>query len=459
MLAAQILAVVIFIAMFVMIVMDKIERQYVTLGCGLLTLVVVLGICMRDVEAIMNVLNFRSIFTVDFWYAAREAEESSGGINWATIIFIAGMMVMVEGMARVGFFRWLCMQLAKLVHFQTIPIFIAFMVMSACLAMFIDSITVILFLAAVTIELAQLLKFNPIPMIMAEIFCANLGGSATMCGDPPNIIIGTYLHYSFTDFLTNTGLIAAVSLVLIVLYFYLCFRKELSVSTGEREVSEENIDPAKAITDKKGFIVSTIIFLCAVILLATHAQTGLTVAFIGLFIAIVTLIAAGKEALGLLKKVDYATLLFFTGLFIVVGGLEETGILTLIANFIEQVSSGNAFIMMAIIIWLSAIASAVVDNIPFAATMAPVIKTLAGGDASFLATLAWGLSMGTDIGGSATPIGASANVVGIATAEKSGYKIGWGKYCKYNIPATILVVTISMLVIFVRYGNILSAIH
>lgn len=459
MLAAQILAVVIFIAMFVMIVMDKIERQYVTLGCGLLTLVVVLGICMRDVEAILNVLNFRSIFTVDFWYAAGEGGESSGGINWATIIFIAGMMVMVEGMARVGFFRWLCMQLAKLVHFQTIPIFIAFMVMSACLAMFIDSITVILFLAAVTIELAQLLKFNPVPMIMAEIFCANLGGSATMCGDPPNIIIGTYLHYSFTDFLTNTGLIAAVSLILIVVYFYFCFRKELSASTGEREVSEKDIDPAKAITDKKGFIVSTIIFLCAVILLATHAQTGLTVAFIGLFIAIVTLIAAGKEALGLLKKVDYATLLFFTGLFVVVGGLEETGILTLIADFIKQVSSGNAFVMMAIIIWLSAIASAVVDNIPFAATMAPVIKTLAGSNAPFLATLAWGLSMGTDIGGSATPIGASANVVGIATAEKSGYKIGWGKYCKYNIPATIIVVAISMLVIFARYGNILSAVH
>lgn len=113
------------------------------------------------------------------------------GINWATIIFIAGMMVMVEGMAKAGFFRWLCMTIAKLVHYRTIPVFITFMIMSAVLAMFIDSITVILFLAAVTIELAQLLKFDPIPMILAEVFCANLGGSATMCGDPPNIIIGT----------------------------------------------------------------------------------------------------------------------------------------------------------------------------------------------------------------------------------------------------------------------------
>lgn len=457
--AAQILAVVIFVAMFVLIVMDKIERQYVTLGCGLLTLVVVFGICMRDVQAVIHVVNVRSIFTVDFWYQASEAGESSSGINWATIIFIAGMMIMVEGMARVGFFRWLCMRIAKLVHFQTIPIFITFMIMSSVLAMFIDSITVILFLAAVTIELSQLLKFNPVPMIMSEIFCANLGGSATMCGDPPNIIIGTYLHYSFADFVSNTGIIALISLIVVVIYFYLCFRKELSVSTGKREISEDDIDPSKAITDKKGFIVSTIIFLCAIALLVSHAQTRLTVAFIGTFIAIITLIAAGKEAPTLLKKVDYATLLFFTGLFIVVGGLEETGILKLIADFIKHVSSGNAFVMIAIIIWLSAIASAVVDNIPFAATMAPIIEILAGTNMPFLRVLAWGLSMGTDIGGSATPIGASANVVGISVAEKNGHKIGWGKYCKTAIPATIIVVTISMLMIFLRYGNILSSVH
>jgi len=193
MLLAQILAGAIFVIMFLMIVLDKIERHFVTLGCGLLTLVVVFGIVMHSPDAIFETLNLRSIFTTDFWYAASESAESSSGINWATIIFIAGMMVMVEGMAKAGFFRWLCMRLAKLVNYKPIPLFIAFMIMSAFLAMFIDSITVILFLAAVTVELAKLLKFNPVPMILSEIFCANLGGSATMCGDPPNIIIGTSL--------------------------------------------------------------------------------------------------------------------------------------------------------------------------------------------------------------------------------------------------------------------------
>ena len=190
---AQILATAIFVIMFIMIVLDKIERQYVTLGCGLLTLVLVFGIVMRNPDAIFETLNIRSIFTLEFWYAASESSESSSGINWATIIFIAGMMIMVEGMAKAGFFRWLCMRLAKLVNYRPIPLFVAFMVMSSILAMFIDSITVILFLAAVTVELAKLLKFNPVPMILSEIFCANLGGSATMCGDPPNIIIGTSL--------------------------------------------------------------------------------------------------------------------------------------------------------------------------------------------------------------------------------------------------------------------------
>ena len=187
-------------------------------------------------------------------------------------------------------------------------------------------------------------------------------------------------------------------------------------------------------------------------MLVTHAQTGLTVAFIGAVIAVVTLITAGSFALELLKKVDYKTLLFFIGLFMVVGGLEQTGVLEIIAGFIGKISGGNLMLMVAIIIWLSAIASAFVDNIPFAATMIPVVRSLAmtqpGVD---LDTLSWALSMGTDIGGSATPIGASANVVGTSVALKNGYPISWGKYCKTAAPATIIVVTVSMLIIFARY--------
>lgn len=448
---AQILAVIIFVVMFALIITEKFERHIITLCCGLLTLVVVFGVCMQSMPAVIETLNIHNIFTVDFWYQAGETTESSTGVNWATIIFIAGMMVMVEGMARVGFFRWLCMRIANLVHYRTIPIFITFMIMSAVLAMFIDSITVILFLAAVTVELAQLLKFNPVPMILSEIFCANLGGSATMCGDPPNIIIGTSLGYSFGDFITNTGLMAGISLIVVVIYFYFCFRKELSGVSGKQTTVSAYPNPSEAITDKKGFIISCIIFLCAVVLLVTHAQTGLTVAFIGLLIAVATLLTSPGHIIEILKKIDYKTVLFFVGLFVVVGGLEQTGILEIVADFIGKVSGGNPRLMIAIIIWVSAFASAFVDNIPFAATMIPIIKNLAVAQNTSLPILAWALSMGTDIGGSATPIGASANVVGTSVAAKEGHPIGWGEYCKKVVPATILVLLISMICIFVRY--------
>ena len=450
MIVAQILAVVIFLLMFGLIVSEKIERHYISMGCGLVMLVVVFGLCMHDGGAIWETLSLESFVTPSFWYLSGASESASTGINWATILFVAGMMLMVEGMGRAGFFRWLCLFIAKKVHYKTIPIFITFMVMSFILAMFIDSITVIMFLAAVTAELARLLQFDPIPLILSEIFCANLGGSATMCGDPPNIIIGTSLGYTFGDFVSNTGLIALISLVFVVLYFYFCFRKELSL----RPEGAEQLtcpEPGEAIRSKKDFAVSCVIFGAAVLLLVTHAQTGLTVATIGVGIGLVSLLSAGRDAGKMLRQVDYKTLLFFIGLFVVVGGLEKTGILGLIAGFIAAVSGDNLIIMVAIVLWISAVASAFVDNIPFAATMIPVIQSLAESQGVSLSILAWALALGTDIGGSATPIGASANVVGLSIAAKNGHMVGWGRYCKYAVPATVLVMAISMVCIILRY--------
>ena len=447
---AQVLATVIFLAMFILIVTEIWERHVITLACALLTLILVFGVGMHSLPAIIETVNIHSIFTQGFWITTGESSGHSSGINWETIVFIFGMMIMVEGMAHTGFFRWLCMKIAKLVNYKVISIFLTFMILSAFLAMFIDSITVILFLAAVTIELSQLLKFNPVPLILAEIFCANLGGSATMCGDPPNIIIGTSFGYSFTDFITNTGIIAGISLIFTIVYFYFVFHKQLE-KVGTDVDPSTFPTPESAITNKTKFIFSTIIFLCAIILLVTHAQTGLTVSFIGTVIAIVTLIASGKDAITLIKKVDYKTLLFFIGLFVVVGGLEQTGILEILAGLIGKMSGGNVMLMIAIIIWISAICSAFIDNIPFAATMIPVISSLAATHGIDLSVLSWTLAMGTDIGGSATPIGASANVVGIATAAKSGHIIKWGKYCKIMAPATIIVIFISMITIYLRY--------
>ena len=443
--AAQILATIIFLIMFGFIITEKAPRHLVTLVCASATLVLVFGVCMHSISAVWETLNLESFFHTSFWYSAEASE--SGGINWETIVFLAGMMIMVEGMADSGFFQWLCITIAKAVHYRPFPIFLTFMLLSAALSMFIDSITVILFLSTVTIELGQLLKFDPVPAILAEVFCANLGGSATMCGDPPNIIIGTSLGYSFGDFITHTGLIAGICLLLVIPYFCLCFHKEFKSAP----VQELNLDPKDAINDPKEFFGSCAIFLAAVLLLSTHAQTGLTVSAIGVLIAVVTLLAFRKRAVAILRQIDHNTLIFFIGLFVVISGLQRSGVLDLLAQGIGTVSGSNVHLMIAIILFGSAVASAFIDNIPFAATMIPVIQSLSALQGVHLDTLAWTLSIGTDVGGSATPIGASANVVGTSVAAKNGHPVTWGKYCRYCAPATIMVMAVSMVCIVVRY--------
>lgn len=450
---AEIAALVIFVIMFLLIVLDRIPRQWVTLGCGALMLVLVFGICMHDGGAIWDTLNLSAFGQSTFWYGA---SESSGGINWSTIVFIAGMMVMVEGMGRVGIFRWLCLKLAKAVHYRTVPLLVCFMVMAAVLSMFIDSITVILFLAAVTAELGRTLRFDPVPMILAEIFCANLGGSATMCGDPPNIIIGTALGYTFTDFIENTGVIIGICFVFVLIFFWLCFRKPLKASEAARPADAVCPAPATAIANRKAFVADVIVFLIAVALLVTHAQTGLTVSCIGAIVACLTLLVTvftngGAAVKEVLRGVDYKTLLFFIGLFISVAGLEQTGVLKLIAQFISNISGGSIKVVILIILLLSAVCSALIDNIPFAATMVPVVQSIAATQGMDLSVLAWALSLGTDLGGNATPIGASANVVATSVSAKSGHPISWGKYCKYCVPATVLVIAVSLGCLFLRY--------
>jgi len=448
----QILAVTIFLIMFIAIVVGKVHRFIPALIGAALTIIVVLLITLKSPGAVLHVLNLEQLGQFRFWIPG-QAHIESFGVNWQTIIFIGGMMTMVEGLGAVGFFRWLCLYVAKKVKYQVVPILVIFMLLSGFLSMFIDSITVLLFLTSVTIELARLLKFDPVPVIIAEIFAANCGGAATMCGDPPNIIIGTALGYTFTDFVVNTGPIAWIGMLVTLGFFYFAFRKILTSSQQSNSDSLPNQypEPREAIVDPRLFKISTAIFIFVVVLLITHAQTGLSVAIIGVIAAFLTLLATGRGALHIIRGVDWRTLLFFIGLFVCVGGLEETGVLKMLAAYIGDVSGGSILLIIPIILWVSAFASAIVDNIPFAATMVPVIRQLSQTQGMSLPTLAWTLALGTDIGGNATPIGASANVVGTAIAEKEGYPISWGRFCKYALPAMIMVVALCWLLLVVRY--------
>jgi Na+/H+ antiporter NhaD/arsenite permease-like protein len=446
----QILAIAIFVIMLAIIISDKAPRYIPALGGAVLMIIVVFLIVMRSPESVWRVLNLSELARLSFWVPGGEHVESYG-VNWQTIIFIGGMMVMVSGMERAGFFRWICLYAARLVGCRVIPLLLSFMLISGFLAMFIDSITVLLFLSMVTIELARLLKFDPVPVIVAEIFAANTGGAATMSGDPPNIIIGTALGYNFFDFAFNTGVIAWIGMVFTMTYFYFISRKSLKQGIAPEEVMKVCPLPASAITDRRLFKISTGIFIAIVVLIVTHAETGLSIGLIGVIAGILTILADVKHFNKIMEGVNWQVLLFFLGLFICVGGLEETGVLKMIADFIGDASAGNISVAIAFILWISAIASAVVDNIPFAATMVPVIKELSVIGSMSLPTLAWTLALGTDLGGNATPIGASANVVGTSISASEGYPISWARFLRYALPPTFVVVGISHLLLILRY--------
>ncbi len=405
--------------MFVVIVSGRMHRTWAALAAALLTAIIVLR---------SPVTTFHSV-------------------NWETIIFLGGMMVMVAGLGLSGFFRWLCLYVARLARYNTTAIFISFMLLSGFLAMFIDSITVLLFMAAVVIELSYLMGFKPMPFIIALIFAANAGGAATMSGDPPNVIIGTAFGYSFMDFATNTGPIAWAGLLVGTGFLYLTQRHLLAAAATPDEYPE----PRQAITDRPLFFKGVVIFFIVIAFLLSHGSLGQPIYMVGIIAAVLTLMAAWQRLREVFHEVDWRTLLFFLGLFVVVGGLEETHVLQMVADSISDATGGDIALAIAFILWFSAFASAIVDNIPFAAAMVPVIRTMSATLGMDQETLSWTLALGADVGGNATPIGASANVVGLGVAERMGFKVSWGYYLVRAVPATILALGVFHLLLLLRY--------
>jgi Na+/H+ antiporter NhaD/arsenite permease-like protein len=379
--------------------------------------------------------------------------------NWETILFIFGMMTVIETMNESGFFRWLGLHSAKLVKLDPLKLFILFPFIAAFLSAFVDSITVMLFMATLTIEVSAIIGINPLPLIFAEICAANIGGASTMVGDPPNVILGTYFGLSFMDFVRNTGLIAWIGFFVNAAFFIWFFKKEI-FSARKRLLADpqwvreqvEKLKPEEAIQDRRLFWVGLLSIFYVVVVLVTHHITHMSVAICALTGALIALLLGGHKMGRVLEKVDYSTIVFFAGLFIIVGAMEHVGLLKMAASAVKEASGGNFFIALSIILWVSAVGSSIVDNVPFAATMAPIIKHMSEAFGFSLHPLIWSTALGTDIGGNGTPIGASANVVAVATYERmTDKKIGWGYYCKACYPAMILVVIVCNLLLYFLY--------
>ncbi len=298
--------------------------------------------------------------------------------NWETILFVFGMMTVIETMSESGFFRWLGLHSAKWVKLDPLKLFLLFPFIAGFLSAFVDSITVMLFMATLTIEVSKIIGINPLPLILTEICAANIGGASTMVGDPPNVILGTYFQLSFMDFVKNTGGIAWICFFVNTLFFIWFYKREIFSARSRLrqdpqwlEQQVNTLNPREAIKDRRLFVVGLIAFFYVVIVLVTHHITHLSVATCALTGALIAMLLGGYKMSKVLLNVDYPTIIFFAGLFIIVGAMEHVGLLKMVAAAVNEVSGGNFFIALSIILWISAFGSSIVDNVPFAATMEP----------------------------------------------------------------------------------------
>ncbi len=424
-----IISLIIFILTYVVIATEKVNR----------TVVAFLGALLLLVFKVFNL------------------EQAVGYISWETIGLLFGMFLIVSALSDSGFFSYLALKTARLLKYSPTKLFIVFPIITFVLSGFMDSITVMLFFAALTFELCRLLKIDPVPLVITEVVLANTGGAATLVGDPPNVILGLKLGFFFNDFVIHNGPITIIAGAAALAYCFLVNRKKLKPAEHISKAELDELDPAEAITDKRELNIALAAFGVAIIFLITHMyiekylHIPLTVPLASMLPAFIMLVVLGKKSEVVINKVDFEVILFFIGLFVVVGGLEHTGVIKTMADFITNTFQNNHIGLLSALLWGSGVASGVIDNVPFALSMAYVLADIAKvAVAPALAIMVWATSLGTDIGGNFTPIGASANVVAYTAMEKKGTVIGWGRWIKLAAPATFIALVVCNILIYVK---------
>ncbi len=367
-----------------------------------------------------------------------------------TILLLAGMMVVVNIARESGLFEYIAIKTAKLSKGSPMRVLLLFSVVTAFISAFLDNVTTVLLLTPMLLYITKKMDIDPVPFLLSEIFASNIGGTATLIGDPPNIMIGSAAGLSFNEFLLNMGPIALVDLFATVAIIYLAYRAEMKVHEDVESMAMTimSLDERDAIKDPVLFKKSIAVLIGVVMGFFFHDKLGVEPAVIALTGASVLLLWGGTSPEHALEKVEWATLFFFGGLFIIVGSLVETGVISQVSRWMVNHIHGEGEAIL-IISWFSAISSSVVDNIPFTATMIPLIKAMAG----YLNTypLWWALSLGACLGGNGTAIGASANVVVIGIAYREGIRITFSDFLKVGMTIMIVTVAIGTAIIWFRY--------
>ncbi|MDP4096128.1 ArsB/NhaD family transporter [Paenibacillus sp. P96] len=417
-------AIVIFLAVYALIISEKIHRTVL----AMLGAVLLIAVGITDQERALEHIDFN------------------------TLGLLVGMMIIVSVTAETGLFNYLAIKAAKWAKGEPLRIMAVLAVITAFGSAFLDNVTTVLLTVPVTFSITRQLRVNPMPYLLTQIFASNIGGTATLIGDPPNIMIGSAVkELTFMAFIENLAPAVVIIMAVLIPLFMLIFRKQLrtteELKRGIMEMNEEDM-----LGDRKMLVKSTSMLLLTVAGFFLHQLLHLETATVALAGAFVLLLLTGESMMEqAFTRVEWTTLFFFIGLFVLVSGLVETGVIAALASKAVELTGGNLTAASMLILWMSAIASAFLDNIPFVATMIPLIQGMGTMGMTNLEPLWWSLSLGACLGGNGTLIGASANLIVAGLAAKEGHPITFLKYLKYGLPLMLLTIVISTIYIYVRY--------
>lgn len=370
-------------------------------------------------------------------------------VDFNVVFLLVSMMIIVNITTRSGIFSFLANELLKMTKGHPVIILAALGIFTAVVSAFLDNVTTVILIMPITFAIANKLDIDPIPYLLTEVFASNIGGTATLIGDPPNIIIGSAAGFSFMDFVNNLTIVVAIILVAVILVMMLFFKKKLQ-TTPEKMKEAASIDNSNTITDKVHMIRSLIVLGLVILGFVTHDQTHIETSVAAMLGASVLLLF--EKPTDILRDVEWNTIFFFVGLFIIIGGVEASGGIRLLAEWILKITQGSQEAASMLILWASGIISGIIDNIPYTATMSPMLveieKTM-GADYTY--PLWWCLSLGACLGGNMTMIGAAANVIVSETSAKHGHPMFFMRFMKYGVIVVAISLIISSIYINVKY--------
>lgn len=417
----QIIAIIIFLATIITVMTEKVHRAVAAVVGALLLI-------------LTGVLTVESGFSY---------------VDINTIGVLIGMMLFVAIVKNSGIFEYIAIKAAKIAKGRPWPLMLLLCIITAVLSGFLDNVTTVLLIGPMTLAITNMLKTSPVPFFITQIMASNIGGTATLIGDPPNIMIGSAAGLSFLDFVANTGLAVVFVLAAMLVCFYFIYGRKLHVE-AEAMAEVLQLDENKTIKDRPLLIKSVVMIVIVVFAFIFHSQLHLESSTVALTAAGIMLLIGRQDVEEAIAGVEWSTLIFFTGLFIVVGGLQETGVIQIVANTLVDMTAGHMTLTILLILWVSAIISAFLDNIPFVATLIPLILTMESSGVD-VAPLWWAVSLGACLGGNGTLIGASANVVLSGISNRHGFPITFASYFKVGFPLMLLSVGICTIYMLLRY--------